>query len=81
MEKNKLSTHRRSKFEKTIKNNILYRTYSFLKPVFESLVFGAIFPRIFDKNKKLDDRSTLNMPVNVSNQLSGEVVGGGVVGL
>lgn len=77
MEKNKLSTHRQSKFEKTIKNNILYRTYSFLQNLFlESLVFGVIFPRIFDKNKKLDDRSTLNMPVKVSNLLAGEFLVG-----
>jgi hypothetical protein len=41
----------------------------------ESLVFVAIFPRIFDKNKKLDDRSTLNMTAKASNLLSGELLG------
>jgi hypothetical protein len=42
----------------------------------ESLVFVAIFPRIFDKNKKLDGRSTLNMRAGLSNLLSGEFVDG-----
>ena len=40
------------------------------------LVFAAIFPRIFVKNKKINDWLTLNMPVKAPNLLAGEFLWG-----